>query len=416
MDVSHVHRAEGLAQATGNEMKKEKNNMTNIADFAVTLEMKEEPNASLLKKAEAFSDFKKAADLLRNGDVPWSREVSYKEQEVLTDISSRMGVDLLKARGEIVAATGNLPESLRSSNDLASKAAKSPKVSVPELASVAEKLGFLMIPMEYLDPRSYKDESYEMQRAITDFPKIEEIGFQPYVVCPIGYYNLSQHIEAESDLPIRAPSMANQAFMALSMSVPMFRSMREDTREVSHRVDRMEKRVSRVEAEIEGLSRRLNEIAAQVQAQQIALIRQREETAEALRRRESSTWIAWEPFCFAIPGDKTIFDATWAVAGPCWGPDFDAMVTEALGLRVQEGRRKMLLEGPFGSGGNPPPPPAKKYWKDDPAAKYLKSEPSRALVPVTCNSCGGEGEVKIDAYRWGHCLACMGSGEVEVWK
>lgn len=250
-----------------------------------------------------------------------------------------------KIRGNILRETGSLPKTLSyGSNDGLSRLSESPKVKLSEVRKLSNTLGFPIVPYSYMDTRGQAP-TWEEERAIRGFVEAALLaGMQPYVLCPMTAYQVTKHVAAEgiyADLPIYAPKEVSQAFAAINMSIPMFRSLRKD-------VDRNNDRLSKVETNIESLSTKLDQLAAQVEQQQREAIEARAEStratdAEAKRLIEASMMVrVYDPMLLAIPGDKSIHDKTWAIVGPCWGADFPDIVLAAMSIEKIPGQRKRL--------------------------------------------------------------------------
>jgi len=93
-------------------------------------------------------------------------------------------------------------------------------VTTPDIAcALADKIGFLVMPYAYLS-RSFGPP--HAQRCVIE--ELQELKFNLYVMAPVGAYDLFKHV-ATHDEPMFVPKDLTQAFTALGMSVPMFRSM-----------------------------------------------------------------------------------------------------------------------------------------------------------------------------------------------
>jgi hypothetical protein len=248
-----------------------------------------------------------------------------------------------KLRGDILRETGTLPKTLSyGSKDGLSRLSESPKVKLSEARKLSNTLGFPIVPYSYMNANA---PTWDERRAIEGFVEATLLaGMQPYVLCPMTAYQVTKHVAAEgiyADLPIYAPKDISQAFAAINMSIPMFRSLQKN-------VDHNGKRISKVEADIVSLSTKLDQLAAQVEQQQREAIEARVEqdtrsTAEGKRLIEASMLVrVYDPMLLAIPADKSIHDKTWAIVGPCWGADFPDIVLAAMSIEKIPGQRKRL--------------------------------------------------------------------------
>lgn len=271
-------------------------------------------------------------------------------------------------RGALFAKHGALPPSLHDGldwevsptqakawrePDFLSKAQQTPQVSMKSVIRLADRLGFMVMPFDYLDRRVVTDDEFatpETQDQITAFQDKLGEWFDFYVVCPPSFYSMRQHIEAATELPLIAPSTARQAFMAIDVSVSMFRTMMNDIKALRNRQDGQEERLRRLDDDVKNLARKVDSLQQQVDDQQAAIMRQRLE-AQAQRaqiakfanlERERRLRIE-EPMMLAVPkGLEVTSAAAWALVGPCWGPDFDDVIAAGLELEVVSGQRERL--------------------------------------------------------------------------
>jgi DNA repair exonuclease SbcCD ATPase subunit len=219
----------------------------------------------------------------------------------------------------------------------------SPKLDLAEVRRVADLLGFVVIPTDYLDRRSYTQENFEMQRKIEGFIEVTSKHFKPYVLCPIQYYSIENHVKSKNDDSIYAPTSSMQAFMAISFSVPLFRTMLNEMSEMKEKIKSIDKDLSKVERALADLATRVEQLAAQVEMQQKAIIEQRARQARLEKElAEARAFRAIDPMLIAIPRKKTIHDDTWALVGPCWGPDMPDIISIAYDLRKIKNQRDML--------------------------------------------------------------------------
>ena len=287
----------------------------------------------------------KSLELALNKKAQWEAAELlslYYEYEVRT-VKETVAKGYNKVRGDILRETGTLPKTLGyKNNDGLSRLSESPKVKLSEVRKLSNTLGFPIVPYVYMNANV---PTWEERRAIEGFVEATLLaGMQPYVLCPMTAYQVTKHVAAEgiyADLPIYAPKDISHAFAAINMSIPMFRSLQKN-------VDHNGRRLSKVEENIESLSTKLDQLAAQVEQQQREMIEARAEStratdAEAKRLIEASMMVrVYDPMLLAIPGDKSIHDKTWAIVGPCWGADFPDIVLAAMSIEKIPGQRKRL--------------------------------------------------------------------------
>lgn len=240
----------------------------------------------------------------------------------------------------------SLPLSVEGSRDLHTleKVSKTPKTTLRDIRELTDALGFVVVPFEYLDPRSYENETSAMRSAIRAFARVQ--GFDTYVLAPLQFYSLDRHVRAKNGNKPIYPGRNAQAFLSVSMTIPMLRIMINDLNDLKDRVENLEVRVDSAEQNLEMLRTQLEDLATQVAEQQRQIALQKAEN-DALKARiselEASAFAMVEPMAFLVPqGVNPAKDQSWAAIGPCWGPDFEDIVMTALGLQKIKGQRKSL--------------------------------------------------------------------------
>ena len=245
----------------------------------------------------------------------------------------------------ILAETGFIPENLRTTDSLR-RLTSLPTVDLQELRRVVDVLSMTIMPWSYFKPEAYQEESYELQASIKRFVSDSESSFNVYVAAPVQYYDAARHVEDEEDLPIFAGHSIAPAFLAMGMALPLFRTIKRELSEIRNRANEHSRRIQDVENQIIQLGNRVDRLQAQAERQQAMQIQQNLRQAKLereLKAAESrSNFMAYEPMMIAIPKNRSIMEDGHAIVGPCWGPDFDAIVMVALKLRKYEGQRRNL--------------------------------------------------------------------------
>jgi hypothetical protein len=270
------------------------------------------------------------------------------ETRTLMKMTERTSHRLLERRAEILTKTGTLPDELRLEDDALTLASKTPTVSLADARMIADKLSFLIMPFEYMDDRAVDAEKHAMVTAIRGFAAGLGNWFDIYVLAPIPYYDVRKHVMAKDSLSLYAGSAVAQAFMAITMSIPMFRAILGEVTDLRNRMERVDARVTKAETELQNLARSIKDLQAQAERQQAETILAQKRAAaqqrelEELRARRS--FIAYEPMMLAVPKGTSFQADGLAIVGPCWGPDFEDIVLTALGLRKIEGQRAELAK------------------------------------------------------------------------
>lgn len=241
-----------------------------------------------------------------------------------------------KTCANLLFQSNTLPPSLIREDSFISKVAKSPRVLLGEVRRLADILGFVVIPFEYMNPQAYASESWQLRDAISSFDRANNNSglFRTYALCPIPYYSVERHVKAKDDLPVYAPPSAAQAFMALAMSIPMFRSLLRDQKDLENRLDMTRK-------ELATLALRVEQLASQMQVTQRTALLAEHMANEALKSAER--FHAMDPILFGVPLIRSD-DSMWATVGPFWGPDLPEIVAAAMDLPKIAGQRVKLLK------------------------------------------------------------------------
>jgi hypothetical protein len=267
------------------------------------------------------------------------------EWDAMNAIHTRWRDKAHNAAMQVLATEGMVPDTLRSSEPVI-RLSGLPTVNMEELRQVVDVLDMVIMPWEYMKPSAYEKESSELRSAIKQFVEDSKGAFNVCVAAPVQYYDTSRHVAAEEDHPIFAGRHVAPAFLAMGMALPMFRAISRDLAAVRDRTNAHSQRIQQAEQQIQQLDSRVTQLQAQVERQQAEQIQQnlRQAKMETELRASAarSSFMAYDPMMVAIPKGRSVLDNGHAIVGPCWGPDFDAIVMTALGLRKYKGQRETL--------------------------------------------------------------------------
>ena len=274
-----------------------------------------------------------------------AEDITWEEKKAIDGMKERWNRRSEEASLSVLSAEGHLPEGLTPPAKVARLAAL-PTVELAELRRVVDVLDMVIMPFAYLKFSAYEKEKWELRAAIEAFAAETPAAFSVYVAAPVQYYDVPRHVAAEEDLPIFAGRHVAPAFLAMGMALPMFRAITRDLKAIRDRTNSHSERLRQAEEQIIQLDTRINQLQATVERQQAELIQQNLRAAareEELRAAEARTsFMAYEPMMLAIPKGRSVLDPGHALVGPCWGPDFEAIVMTALGLRKYDGQRAAL--------------------------------------------------------------------------
>lgn len=304
----------------------------------------------------------------------WTGEVKQAADKAVNDLRWKTFLDVDQIPAPMQAGAPGIFDQL----------AKTPRVQLAEIVEVTDKLGFVILPFQYLAKKSYESESSAMRGAIERFAALDG-QLDVYVACPAMYYNLDQHIEAADPNRQIFAGRNDQAFMALGLTLPTLRGMRAqiDTMKATQR--EMERNQREMQRMIEQNTRNIAQLAAsvtQMRTEFTARLDQMQETingqlrdtveravqtahtiqqaggdvsalltqlkgatnlvdAKAISKRmDEVSFQLLEPLMFALkPGTRLRDRHATAILGPCWGPDFEDFIATAVGLTVDKERR-----------------------------------------------------------------------------
>lgn len=238
---------------------------------------------------------------------------------------------------------GVIPERLEfcSRTDPLSIASVSPRSSLDEIRQIADMLGFIVMPFGCMDERAWEGESREVQNAIENFYKGMRAPRNVYALSPVEFYDFYEHVSLDENLPFYAPPQLQQTFASIEVMLPFCRTMyrriernKEDMDLLAEEINGVKKRLARVEYSVS----RLEQIYERERREQAA---RRARAAAEERARRLAMWR--EPLMFAVNKEHDVATGSGQVIlGPCWGPDFDDILSAMVTVKKKKGQRKKL--------------------------------------------------------------------------
>lgn len=231
------------------------------------------------------------------------------------------------------------------------KIAMSPTVRLSSIREVADKIGFIVLPFEYMNEQAWSQDRAAQNkiRAFTKSSGARELGYIPYVLTPVLYYDVYKQISnRHPDLSIYTGTHSTN-LMSLQMMIPTLVTLYQDISNLKEQSNEQHSRLKKVEENISSMSKQLEMLQNQIQEQNKKIIEQQEESRSLLNRvreLESGQWSLSiiDPMLFLIPERTDVIrDDCFAKIGPCWGPDFDDILAGALGYTPNPEQR-MLIE------------------------------------------------------------------------
>lgn len=241
-------------------------------------------------------------------------------------------------------------------NNWLSKFSDTPRITAEGVKQIAADANMIIIPFDYLDPRSYSNADYYLRQSINGFRKAsKDGGMTAYVVAPLRQYSILQHLKAD-DVNLDIIANAYQAnFDVLGMMMPAMLMFSDRLTNVEGGLQQMYKNINTLDANLKGIVRgmeamekKLADISSKLEIQQQELIANRlrqaalEKELAAAQTRSSSWFAINDPLMFAVPNGETVTTAKDFYVGPCWGPDFDELLAKGLELKFKKGQRNKL--------------------------------------------------------------------------
>jgi hypothetical protein len=332
-------------------------------------------------------------------NVDWLKEQGRDAREVANRLYAENDQRLDALMWDVFWDQGTLPMTLApKAKDVLGKLAQNPTAELSNIQRIVEKLGFVILPFEYLNPASYAQEPREMKEAIQNFGSLRPDQLDIYVAYPAVHYSYENQLKAEDpNKKIWVSTDCRQAFLAIQLTIPMARSQYMSIELIKQNQQTLQSNQRQLESNIRSLAETqrmmmatMEDLARNTQSQlqnmseaiSQGLALRTEEAVEQVRNlmrnapmgeeararasalinklRTSSTmseiqvaeqalkaltFELLEPLMFAVKKGTKIHDGkATCFLGPCWGPDFADILAVAQGLKVDHEQRKTLTE------------------------------------------------------------------------
>ncbi len=239
---------------------------------------------------------------------------------------------------------------LKKQSDNITKISKSSKIMGSDVKNITDKFGFITIPLECLNEKSYENEEWYRKKEIVNFGK-NVSDYNVYVITPIEYYSLENHVYKNTKEKGIYAGNHGMIFTSVVINIPMFRSMLNTIANIKDGVDKLQTENINIKQSILQIDNTLKNLQRQVDIQQKQMIQQQlviQQQTEALQRFEQMALRIIDPVMIAFDKNVDInsaeFDQTCCFVGPCWGPDFDEAVSLALDLKIIKNQRSSLTK------------------------------------------------------------------------
>lgn len=272
--------------------------------------------------------------------------LDFDHRAKLNDVVDFVGSKYITAKNYLLRDTGTLPDNLIDKNDPLSLAVHCPKINLKEIRRIADKLDFVFIPYQYLKDHDKSEKEQALIDAfVAKLPKV----FNPYVLCPIELYDLNLHVESEVDFPVYTPSGFAQTFTAVSIVMPVFKDIKNEVSQIKDNIGEMKKeyenRFMNIKIQLTNINNKIEALTRQIEADKKAKLIQESKIKDLENRLSNARMFAIEPLLVGVPNNCDLTENKNCIVGPCWGPDFDDIVFEVLGLKkIQKQREKLYKQ------------------------------------------------------------------------
>lgn len=237
------------------------------------------------------------------------------------------------------------------------KVLKSYRTSVPGILEVAEKLGLLVIPSQYVKLELVKQDRIEIDGCNTyvsysynNFIKLaENNNLNTWLICPIQYYDIERHAK-DLSYEFFIPSVISQAFTSIKIILPMLIGMIDQIESLKNQVDNISTQLDNMRVTLKSQQKQIDRLEAELvkerqrRVEEAARIRQIE--AQVQEQRAQIQWSAFDPLQIAIPNTVTDINTYEgnAALGVAWGPEIDDLLVDLLGMERQETRKDFVTK------------------------------------------------------------------------
>lgn len=237
-----------------------------------------------------------------------------------------------------------------------SKVLKSPRTDVKGILEVAEKLGLLVIPSQYVKKELVSQEKIYLKdygncsvsTAYNNFvTQSAKNNLNAWLVCPIQYYDIERHAK-DLSYDFFIPSAISQAFTSIKIILPMLIGMIDQIESLKNKVDNINSQLEHMRGTLKAQQQQIDRLEAELvkerQRRVEEAIRVRELEAKVAEQRAQIQWSTFDPIQIAIPASvKNIntYEGN-AALGVAWGPEVDDVLVDLLGMTRQETRKDFV--------------------------------------------------------------------------
>lgn len=242
--------------------------------------------------------------------------------------------------------------------DLITYSIFSPKAKIANIKKIAEALGFLIMPYDIHNKKSYQNESPEIQKAIKKFEKLNKYC-DLYVVSPLIYWDIKSHIEAtDPNFEMYVSKKVKTIVNSVEIQLPVLREFNIKLKNHEERLSYIEQdmknilnSINEIENKLEKIQNEISEVWKEMFKQKLEIEYAQIIANSAVKKAENAIEMSLktiDPMLIAVKKGSKLSDDEKAIIGPIWGPDFSWIVPALENIQPQIGQREIVEElNPF---------------------------------------------------------------------
>lgn len=234
-----------------------------------------------------------------------------------------------------------------------------PKAGIAQFRNLADMMNMVIFPVDYTDIYEVfktQPNNFSLKVHYQYITKLVETDYTTkyniYMLAPIQYYNLWNHIKSNKDLPIYYPASLESVFTTIELMVPAQRNLYLATKANTDNIAKLAANMDNIETslktnidtinnKLENVIARVNTLEAkQIELQQKQLIQEEENKKLKQQLVTAEMYMASlrnvDPIMFAVPANVNITteDAN-ALIMMFWGADIDEMIFKFKGIEIK---------------------------------------------------------------------------------
>lgn len=202
---------------------------------------------------------------------------------------------------------------------------EAPKITTSSIRSISKIAEMVVIPFEYLNELSFRNEGFSLKRKIDNFKEsCKKRNLDVYVVTPITNLSVQNMIDSYNSKQIITNSYSRY-FDMLELMFPVLLMMNNNIKQLGFKVEELTTRVNDLSDEMKSVAASLVQVQKQISRIEIETKEKIKREIESLEKRQLETfYLPMDPMMVAFPKNTDITqDNAIGFIGPCWGPDFD---------------------------------------------------------------------------------------------